>query len=241
VYNSINFSQAKHHVGFLTFFATISAGKKLCFAPSEGGQPSYKSDPAASYLHQKMSTTIQTAVPFHPYANIYQTDKGEVTVHPEISAGNPYGFILVANSAAIGTPRRAAANSVASALWTFVTNLLTTTLFYARYLSIVKWNPFQQVVPAIIRHHLIIVTPPPSLIFPIRHFRPDHARLWFSPTATMSAIQYRCNNGIPEVYIFHHAPSLVGSQKIKAGDLIFVCEIGFYITAEIGPLPYWPG
>jgi hypothetical protein len=35
VYNSIYFPQAKKCVGFLTFFTTISAGKKLCFAPSD--------------------------------------------------------------------------------------------------------------------------------------------------------------------------------------------------------------
>jgi hypothetical protein len=35
VYNSIYFPQAKKCVGFLTFFTTISAGKKLYFAPSE--------------------------------------------------------------------------------------------------------------------------------------------------------------------------------------------------------------
>lgn len=48
-------------------------------------------------------------------------------------------------------------------------------------------------------------------------------------------------SGVPEVYVPRYPDHLIGSQRVKAGDLIFINQEGYYITDEIGPLPALQG
>jgi hypothetical protein len=184
-----------------------------------------------------MDTIVPMREPRPQGENTYRTPKGNVTIYPKETDANQLGFTLEFSTPPRETPR--APSSVLAHLRVFLTWALAkiTPSYFDRPTT--HSQLFKRVVPSILRDHLIIVTPPPTSPFPTWYPRSDHTRTWHSHETTFHAVQTLREHRIQEVYVFSIHIEHLGQQRVKTGDVIFICDTAIYITDEIGLLPPW--
>lgn len=171
-------------------------------------------------------------------SNTYLTSFGPVVTYPEPTPTNPYGFIIKTEPS-LSTPdvRPRPRITLRFILWT----IFAYPLFALE--ALFKWRPFSEttphhpVIPAVLRDHLIIITPPPGTPFPLRYPFTSSVRIWFSPSAALASIATFRASGVPEILILPYPITQIGQKRIQRGDVIFVGGIGYYVTGEIGSLP----
>lgn len=172
------------------------------------------------------SKTVAPAVA-HQGANTYTTLLGPITIYPvatPYSNANPLGFILridqVENEGHDG-----------------VDTYPRSTSPFTQAESESAESTLEEIIPYSLQDHLIIVTPPPSTMFPMRYPRNDSLRVWCSPVNTGRILQGARARQTLEVTIPPYNDYLMGSQRIQPGDLLLVNQTGYFITYDIGPLP----
>ena len=181
-----------------------------------------------------MTTSIPLTELHLPGENTYPTPTGDVTVYPQ-PADNELGFVLTLRNPPPERPR--APSTIIACLWTLLIG------FFIKITSHYPWKPtthsqtFRRVVPAILRDHLVIVTPPPGSAFPSLDPLADHVRVWFSFNSTVRILRFLRQSNVSEYTIVNYRRDQLGLQRLKAGKVVFVCETAIYITDEIGPLP----
>lgn len=174
----------------------------------------------------------------HPSFTTYSTIIGQVETRPladPTTTKNPYGFTLQLRRVSAGKASiyRAVAGVYAFSIAPFF-SWVQSALSFGSGLG----DPgFRHVVPHTLRHHLIVTTPPPGTAFPTSHPTDDRARVWLAPSNTSFAIKEFRRGRVEEVYVPHYPKHLVGSRKVKPGDLIFVRRRGYYLSSDIGRVP----
>ena len=181
-----------------------------------------------------MASTIPLAELHLPGENTYPTPTGDVTVYPK-PADNELGFVLTLRNPPSERPR--APSTTIARLWTLIVG------FFIKITSHYPWKPtthsqtFRRVVPTILWDHLVVVTPPPESAFPSMYPLSDRVRIWFSCNATIRTLKFLRLSGVPEYTVVNFRRDQRGRQRIKIGNVVFVCETAIYVTEEIGPLP----
>lgn len=183
--------------------------------------------------------------------NVYRGAHRHFTIYPEVSAANPFGFVIRTEPplrvpASYPHPRGGAPATLRAAL-TYPIFALKALLAYTIALpsrwcySVVPEVPQKDhlIVPEVLQGFLILVTPPPGTFFPVHYPTTDTVRVWLSPSSTVNCIATLRANGVPETLILEHPTELTGQQKIHPGDILFVRGKGYYVSGEIGPLPDW--
>ena len=114
--------------------------------------------------------------------NTYPTPEGNVTVYPRL-AKNELGFILELRTPPSERPRTP--SITIARIWTLLTGFLINLITLCSGKPATPSQIFRQIVPQILRNHLIVVTPPPESIFPNLYPLTDHVRVWFSHNTTI--------------------------------------------------------
>lgn len=107
-------------------------------------------------------------------------------------------------------------------------------------LADIRTKEFQTIIPTELHQHFIIVTPPPLSMFPVRYSSSAHQqliRIWRDPVATLGIIQIMKDSDVPEIRAPSPPKSLIGTQRAKPGDIIFIKRQAYYLIADIGELP----
>ena len=100
---------------------------------------------------------------------------------------------------------------------------------------------FSHVVPLELHDHIIVVTPPPLSMFPMRYpaLRLQEHRYWRSKNDTARTVRTYRLLSLPEVHVPTLSdPTLFGARRAKPGDVIFVNRTAYFLTLDIGELPY---
>lgn len=178
------------------------------------------------------------SVPRHPVRNTYRVSNKFFTIHSEVTAANPFGFMIRTEPPLrTPTPYLHLHTSARFTLWgVFVHPTLFLKALFARGPP-ASSNAYCSVIPEALQEYLIVVTPPPGTFFPTHYPIPNTARIWSSPSTTVDCLTSLRASGVPEILVLNHPIERVGQQQIQRGDVIFVGGEGYYVSAEIGPLP----
>ena len=100
-------------------------------------------------------------------------------------------------------------------------------------------SEFRRIVPPSLYHHLVVVTPPVLSTFPQRYplanFPPQ--RVWKSEVDTEAEVERLLGQGAQIVRMDPILPDLVGVRQVSPGDVVFIEEVAYYVTADIGQMP----
>jgi hypothetical protein len=166
----------------------------------------------------------------------YLTSGGIITLLPKFTSQNDYGFVFETHPA-----ENAPSPPLLIRLREFITTRILPIITCDRKKPIASTLVRNQIVPSSLQHHLINITPPANSTFPTQFPRSDQIRIWLTPARAWKIVQVLREEGLPEVYIIQYPSHLRSERLIKAGDVIFVEGNGYYISGEIGQLPFWAG
>ena len=191
--------------------------------------------------------------------NVYETPCGSIRIYPiaDDSNTNPYGFLICTEPIPLTYPSlvRTLEPPDPPPLWLTLWTLLQYPFRALKELitqkdssadnvptsALQKHPPPYSVVPEALHQCLIIIPPPPASYFPRQYPSSSAVRIWQSPSTTAAILGTMRANGVPEVFIQGYTPWQTGQQRIRGGDIVFDQGIGYYISAEIGPIFIWPG
>jgi hypothetical protein len=163
--------------------------------------------------------------------NIYLTQHGLVTLIPELSTSNDFGFILKTEIIVEATESTRIADDKS------IMTLANTVATILGQLTFRHQSTSNQIIPITFQDHLVIIAPPPQSTLPMRYPLSPYARTWLSPSNTWKLVLHLRTSRLAENFILRYPHSQTGNQSMKAGDIVFINRIGYYISEEIGRLP----
>ena len=120
--------------------------------------------------------------------NSYLTPKGWVTVYPQVSTRNNFGFVLRIKEPSTEFPNNGELAVLISWLQSGLLSLITTIFSFLKCSPSVHPPYFRQIVPPDLRWHLIVTTPPVGSPLSILHGQNKETRMWFTPASTQSIV-----------------------------------------------------